>query len=137
MPFYQMVFKGSVPLTVQSLNLAANAKEMLLKAVESGSGLGYTVIGNWDSSIINASAPYFYNSVFADIKDDIIDSSKALADYYSKVSGKKITSHTILDNGLRNTVFENGVSVYVNYTDKTITSPAGEVAPYDYLVTEK
>lgn len=136
-PFYQMVFKGSVPITVQSINLAADSREMLLKAVESGSGLGYTVIENWDSSVINASAPYFYNSVFDDIKDDIIENSKALADYYNKVSGKKIVSHAVLDNSLRKTVFENGVSVYVNYTDKSITSPEGEVAPYDYLVTEK
>lgn len=136
-PFYQMVFKGSVPITVQSINLSADTRQVILKAVESGSGLGYTVINEWDSSVINASAPYFYNSVFDDIKDDIFKNSKDLADYYTKVSGQKIISHTVLENGLRETVFENSVAVYVNYTDKSLTSPVGEVAPYDYLVTEK
>lgn len=136
-PFYQMVFKGSVPLTVQSINLSANQRETFLKAVESGSGLGYTVIANWDSSVINASTPNFYNSVFDDVKDDVFKNSKELADYYQKIAGAKISSHTVLDNGLRETVFENSVVVYVNYTDKSLTSPAGEVAPCNYLVTEK
>ena len=136
-PFYQMVFKGSVPITVQSINLAADSKLMLLKAIESGSGLGYTVIENWDVSLINAEYPYFYNSVFDSIKGDILNNSKQLSDYYKKISGQHIQKHTVYENGLRETVFENGVVVYVNYTDNAINTPAGEVLPYDYLITEK
>ena len=136
-PFYQIVFKGSVPITVQSINLAADSRQMVLKAVESGSGLGYTVTDSWDSSVINAETPHFYNAVFNQIKDNIFETSKELSGYYQKISGKHITSHAVLENSLRETVFENGVVVYVNYTDKTLVSPAGEVAPYDYLITEK
>lgn len=136
-PFYQMVFKGSVPITVESINLAADSKQMLLKAVESGSGLGYTVIDNWDNSVINADSPYFYNSVFEEIKDGIFENSKELSQYYKKILGKHISSHTVFENGLRETVFENGVCVYVNYTDKTLLTPAGELLPYEYLITEK
>ncbi len=135
-PFYQMVFKGSVPITVQSINLSANPKLMLLKAVEGGSGLGYTVINNWDNTLINAEYPYYYNSVFEGIKNDIFNNSKQLSDYYKKISGQHISEHTVLDNGLRRTVFENGVCVYVNYTDKAINTPDGEVLPYEYLITE-
>ncbi len=136
-PFYQMVFKGSIPLTIQSVNLAADSRLMVLKAVESGSGLGYTVINNWDSVVIDAKLPYFYNSTFADIKEGMFENSKALADYYSKISGKSIVSHTVHQTGLRETVFENGVVAYVNYTEKTIITASGEIAPYDYLITEK
>ncbi len=136
-PFYQMVFKGSIPVTVQSINLAADPKLMLLKAVESGSGLGYTVIDSWDSAIIDSDLPYFYNSVFGDVKDTIFENAEKISEYYEKISGKHIISHNVFENSLRETVFENGVTVYVNYTDKAIASPAGEVAPYDYLVTEK
>ena len=136
-PFYQMVFKGSVPITVQSVNLAADTKQMILKAIESGSGLSYTVIDCWDSSVIDANSPYFYNSVFEDIKDDIFENSKQLSDYYKKISGKHIIKHTVFENGLRETVFENGVCVYVNYTQETLSTPAGELSSYEYLITEK
>ena len=136
-PFYQMVFKGSVPITVSSINLTANPKETLLKAVESGSGLGYTVIDGWDSAILNSDNPYFYNAVYGDLKNEIYTNVKALTNYYNSISGQRITSHTVMENGLRETVFENGVTVYVNYTDKAISSPAGEVNAGDYLITEK
>ncbi|MBO5200593.1 MAG: hypothetical protein J6B93_04865 [Clostridia bacterium] len=136
-PFYQMVFKGSVPMTAQSINLSADPEIQLLKAVESGIGLGYTVINNWESSLINADAPLFYNSVFGDIKDSIIKNTKELSDYYNKISGMCIISHTVLENQVRETVFENGVAVYVNYTDQALSTPAGEIGPRDYLITEK
>ena len=132
-----MVFKGSVPITVSSINLSANPKETLLKAVESGSGLGYTVIDGWDSAILNSDNPYFYNAVYGDLKNEIYTNVKALTNYYNSISGQRITSHTVLESGLRETVFENGVVVYVNYTDKAISSPAGEVNAGDYLITEK
>ena len=136
-PFYQMVFKGSIPITVESINLAADTKLALLKAIESGSGLGYTVIDNWDNSVINADLPYFYNSVFKEVKNGIFDNSKELSDYYNKISGKHIVKHTVYDSGLRETIFENGVCVYVNYTGKSIKTPKGELLPYEYLITEK
>jgi len=135
-PFYQMVFKGSVPITVQSINLSADSKLAVLKAIESGSGLGYTVTKNWDSSIINANAPYFYNSVYGEIKDDIIENTTALSDYYNKISGQRIRKHTVHKNGLRETLFENGVRVYVNYTDDTLETSAGKLPPYEYLIAE-
>lgn len=136
-PFYQMVFKGSVPITVQSVNLTADTKLTLLKAIEAGCGLSYTVIENWDSSVIDANSPYFYNSVFEDVKEDIFENTAKLSDYYKKISGKHITEHTVYENGLRETVFENGVRVYVNYTQETLFTPAGELSSYEYLITEK
>ncbi len=136
-PFYQMVFKGSVPIAVQSVNLAADPRLMLLKAVESGAGLGYTVIDKWDNALINSDLPYFYNSVFDDIKDGIFEDFGKLSDYFKKISGQHIVKHTVYETGLRETVFENGVCVYVNITGKTLDTPKGELASYEYLITEK
>lgn len=136
-PFYQMVFKGCVPITVESINLSADPRKSLLFAVESGSGLGYTVINDWNSTLINATEPYFYNSIFNDVKADIFESSKELSDYYSKISGQHIERHSVLENGLRETVFESGITVYVNYTDEAVLTARGEVLPRDYLITEK
>lgn len=135
-PFYQMIFKGSKPITIQSVNLTTDSKLAVLKAVESGSGLGYTLIDSWDSSLINSDLPYFYNSVYSEIKKDMFKTSKALSDYYEKISGQCITEHIIHENGLRETVFENGVHAYVNYTDSTLETPAGQLPPYEYFITE-
>ncbi|MBO5322128.1 MAG: hypothetical protein J6B22_05965 [Clostridia bacterium] len=135
-PFYQMVFKGSIPITVQSVNLTSDSKLAVLKAVESGSGLGYTLIDTWDSSMINSDLPYFYNSVYSEIKEGMFENSKSLSDYYKKISGQQIIKHFVHENGLRETLFENGVRVYVNYTNSKLETPAGELPPYEYFITE-
>ena len=42
-PFYAMVFKGYVPMTTESINLAISPEKAILGAVEGGIGLNYTL----------------------------------------------------------------------------------------------
>lgn len=136
-PFYQMVFKGYIPLATESINFAESPEKLVLKAIEGGMSLGFTVAENWDNKLIDADYPLFYNSLYEDVKGIITSSYEEMKDYYSLIGGAEILSHTVLDNGLRQTVFSNGVTVYVNLNDSATTSPAGEISPLDYLVLEK
>ena len=60
-----------------------------------------------------------------------------LKEYYGKIANSKIADHKIYSTGLRETVFSNGVRVYVNYGENEIISPAGTVKPCGYLVKEE
>lgn len=135
-PFYQMVFKGSIPLSVKSINLSADADRMLLKAVEGGSALSYTLIDHWSNVLITSDRPDFYNSVYSDIKGRIVSDAEKLYDYYKKTDGAHIVAHELLSETLRKTEFDNGITVYVNYGNGTVTSPAGTVEAGSFLVTE-
>ncbi len=136
-PFYQMIFKGYVPMTSESMNMAVNPKTHLLKTVESGAGLSYTLIANYYNEFIDYQGYYFYGSKYSDISKDIIATSNNLKDYYAAVNGAEIISHTILDSGLRETVFEGGVKVYVNYTDASIAAPSGATVEANGYIWEK
>lgn len=136
-PFYQMIFKGYVPMTSESMNLAVNPKTHLLKTVESGAGLSYTLIADYYNEFIDYQGYYFYGSQYSDISADIIATSNSLKDYYAAINGAEIISHTILDSGLRETVFENGVKAYVNYTDASIAAPNGTTVEADGYIWEK
>ena len=133
-PFYQIVFKGYVPLTCESLNLSSNPKRELLTAVEAGSGLNYTLISKYYNEFIDYHGYLFFGSQYSDIADSIIATSNELADYYKAINGSEIVSHTVLDSGLRETVYANGVKAYVNYTDASIAAPNGDtVESYGYV----
>ena len=133
-PFYQIVFKGYVPLTCESLNLSSNPKRELLTAVEAGSGLNYTLISKYYNEFIDYHGYLFFGSQYSDIADSIIATSNELADYYKAINGSEIVSHTVLDSGLRETVYANGVKAYVNYTDVSIAAPNGDtVESYGYV----
>lgn len=135
-PLYQMVFRGRTEISVESVNLVSDAKAQLLRAAESGSGLGFTVIADYDTVLLDSNSPVFYNSLYSDIKESMIADYNTLAALYDKIGNSKIVSHKILENGLRETVFENLVAVYVNYSDKEISSPAGTVAAKGFLIGE-
>lgn len=133
-PFYEMVFKGRVSIACESINLSANPSNSILKAIESGCGLTYTVIGNYDKALLDIDTKYFYNSCFEDIYDDISDNASALSDYYEKIDGADISKHSILGNDLRCTEFSNGTVVYVNYGESEANTPFGNVPSGGYMI---
>ena len=136
-PFYQMVFKGYVSMSSESINLASDPDAELLKAVEAGSGLGYTLISDYYNEYIEYQGYYFFGSKYSDIGEGIINTANELEDYYKAIAGAEIASHTVLASGLRETVYSNGVKAYVNYTDKDIETEDGKVVAAKYYVWEK
>lgn len=135
-PLYQMVFRGRTAISCESINLVSDSKKQLLRAVESGCGISYTLTASYDTVLLDSNSSVFYNSLYSDIKQSVIDEAEKLSEYYEKTGNSKIASHTVLSEGLRCTVFENGVAVYVNYTDSAIDSPAGTVEANSYLIGE-
>ena len=120
-PFYEIVFKGYVPLSSGPLNLASNDRERLLRAIEGGCGLDYVISGEFDMRLVTAPTPNFYGSDYSDIKSSIEKTVSENSEFYENVKGAKITAHSIMGDGLRKTTFDNGRIVYVNYSQQAIT----------------
>lgn len=135
-PFYEIVFKGYVSMSSPSVNFVANSKETLLKAVESGCGLTYTLINNYDTKLLATAESAFYGSVYKDIKPYIEQAVLQNKDYYNKISGATIKDHIIYENGVRKTVFDNGYSVFVNYSDKEQIVDGVSIEPLAYKMTK-
>lgn len=135
-PFYQMVFKGYIPMFTESVNLAKDPETMLLKAVEGGCGLSYTAISKWDNSLIDSDYNYFHSSVYSDLKAVISQNIQRLSSYYEKIANAHIVSNKIINDNVRVTEFDNGIMVYVNYGDTQFKTSDVLVAPKDYLIKE-
>lgn len=139
-PFYQIVFKGSVSMSGTSLNLATDKTETVLKAVETGSGLTYTLVGEYDTNLITAAQNVFYGSVYWNetiengARTDIESTVAAYKSYFDSVNGAKIVGHEIINENVRLTTFDNGVSVYVNYGTADYTDGNVTVAARGYQV---
>ena len=135
-PFYAMVLRGRTSLSSESINLSSRPEEQFLRAVEGGMGISYTLTAKYSTKLIDINSTVFYNSLYTDLKDSIVSNYKSVSDYYEKISDSRIVEHNILDSGLRETVFENGIKVFVNYSDKEISSAAGAVPAKSFLVWE-
>lgn len=114
-PFYSMVFKGIRSMSGSSLNFDDNPKANLLKAAESGLGLTYTLIGEYNRDLINSHYNEFYNADYSSIKESMFNSVKEYEKLFNAVRNTEILSNEIINVDLRKSVFANGIQVYVNY----------------------
>lgn len=139
-PFYQIVFKGSVSMSGTSINLSTNEKVNLLKAVESGLGLTYTLVGQYNTNLVSSAQNVFYGSVYWDetielgVRDSIVETVAGYKDYFNSVNGAKIADHKVITQDVRVTTFDNGVTVYVNYGNRDYTDGDITVAAGGYTV---
>ena len=134
-PLYQIIFQGYKSNSVSAINTAANRRTQFLKAIETGSGLSFSLMANYTNDLRKQHMRGLNASLYEDNKDYIktcVDESKA---YLASVAGETISKHEYITNDVTKTVFSNGVTVYVNYGDKTYNiEEVGKVKANGFLV---
>lgn len=120
-PFYQMVYSGSIPLYGTPLNLSLNSQKSLLRMVESGVSPSFRIGYEIDSVLTSNANSEFYGISYSNNKNLIINTLQTTADYYQSIKDSTIKEHRIISEGITKTVFENGVTVYVNHSSDDIT----------------
>lgn len=132
-PFYQIVFGGATPLYTTPINYASNQREMILKAVSSGTSLKYLLVSEHDLEVSDSRAEYFYSAEYSGLKKNIYKAVKETAPYYEAIKGSSIKNHTILTNDIVKTEFDNGINVYVNYSDVDVTIDGKEILAESFM----
>ncbi|MBO5198888.1 MAG: hypothetical protein J6B85_10280 [Lachnospiraceae bacterium] len=117
-PFYQMVVKGSVVMGASSLNLSGDYHYRFLKALETGCSLSYT----WIAGDVTQFVDTVYNDMMSTSFDYWLEvaagqytSAKELLE---QTSDSAIMSHRKLADNVFETTYENGIRVYVNYSEE-------------------
>ena len=113
-PFYQMVFKGSVGLSGGAINLAQDPRTEFLKTIATGSSLGYTLCGSAERDVILGSHSAVGSSIYSGLSQQITQYMEQAQPLLDKVRTASIVSYEKNGNVSR-TEFDNGVVLYVNY----------------------
>ena len=135
-PFYQMVFKGYIPMSGMSVNLMADYDTAVLKCVEAGIAPTFTLSNNYDNSLAQTKHSAIPVSRFSGLKERIVQTVKETSAVTQKVKGVSIKNHTVAENGLRITEFQNGVKIAVNYNEQDLTFEGKTVTAGKYIVLE-
>lgn len=117
-PFYGMVVKGKRKFSVEPINLANEPRKEFLKAVEVGASLNFALSENHNSSYILSFDNALNMSQADGLYDIISDYTEEYKALFESVKNSVITQHNELADGITETVFDNGVTVIVNCTDK-------------------
>lgn len=134
-PFYQIAIHGLVNYTGESLNLAKNYQDELLKSAEYGAGLAFTFMEDSSFSLQQTYYTKYYGAEYASWKEKAVEIYTRYNKELGGVFNQQITGHEFVTDDLTCTTYEDGTKVYVNYGyyDADITS-GNTVPARDYLV---
>lgn len=136
-PFYQIAVHGLAVMATTPVNSSANSRTAILKAVESGISLNYTFgVRNVDKLTGTAYSGMSYISYDLWL-EEAAENFSEVSEYLKDVSDQKIIGHERVENGVYRTLFANGISAVVNYTDRGIVVDGIEISPEDYAITRK
>lgn len=137
-PFYQIVFKGYIPMASKPVNTSYDFDKAILHCIESGITPSFTLGKEYDTELVNSESYdiYAYNEEYImnklkELHDD------GIFDDISKLKNAKIVSHEILDNNVRKTTYDNGIVVYVNYGDENFTDGIINIDAKGYVLKEE
>lgn len=117
-PFLSMVLKGIIPMYSTYVNFEANKTEFLLQMVESGVAPSFYITYENSSALIYTNSRDLYSTEYVTYKDTIAEYDKELRALSEQVEGAFIIRHEKMDNGVTAVSYDNGVTIYVNYTDQ-------------------
>lgn len=116
-PFYQIVFHGTLSYSLMSANLGSNPEKMYLRCLETGASPMFSWVGRNSSELISTRMNNLYSADYTLWMDDAIESYKTINSVLSPVSGEYITAHEKLAFGVYKTTYGDKLTVTVNYND--------------------
>ena len=133
-PFYQMAVHGLVDYTGTALNLSDDYETSLLRSIETGAGLYFTVMSEPVSSLADTEYTEYYGAEYDLWKDTIISLNDEVQEALGSVYNQYITNHENVTSTVTMTEYEDGTKVIVNYGYSDYTYDGYVVSARDYIV---
>ena len=135
-PFWQIVLHGYVSYGTEPINLSPDPEKALLKALETGSNPGFSLIYGDAIELVDTRYNFLYNAGWQGWKESIQEYYGEVEPVLNAVAGYEITGHErIADNAYRTDFGEAG-SVYVNYGKKDVAADGVTIAAGGWVYQE-
>ncbi len=136
-PFMQIVLHGYVSYSGSPLNLSDDYQMQLLKSVEYGGNLAYTLNYATAEMVKNTNYSELYSTNFDFWKDKTVADFKSVAAVLDGCQGSTITNHQMLADDVYMTTYENGAQVVVNYSDASFVHNGVTVSALGFARVDK
>lgn len=130
-PLYQMIVHGYISYSSELMNFEDSTvlRENILHMIETGTAPHYVFTAENSSEMKNTALNRYYTTTYSTWKDDAIAVYDEVNAVLKNVTGATMTGHELLGNDVRKITYDNGVVIYVNYSNKEqkadgVTMPA-------------
>lgn len=135
-PFYQIAIHGYVDYSGEPINICGNDQEELLRCVEYGAGLNFTVMNESSFAIQKTLYPEYYGCEYSSWKDRMVEMYTRYNNELGHTFSQEMTGHEVLSPYVFCTEYADGTKVYVNYSyaDEYVAADGTVVPVRDYTV---
>ncbi len=123
-PFMQIVLHGYISYAGVSMNLSDSYQLQLLKSVEYGANLAYTLNHASAEMVKNTNYSELYSTNYAHWKEQAVADYNKAASVLNGCQNLTIAGHEEVADNVFKTVYEDGTAVFVNYTDTAYVDSA-------------
>lgn len=119
-PLYEMITHGYITSASSHLNFV-NRDDMgstTLNLIEFGVSPHYVFTWERSSAMKETALSRFYTTTFSNWKDTAVDTYEQVNEALKHVSSAAMVGHDILDNNVRKVTYDNGVVIYINYSQQ-------------------
>lgn len=136
-PFYAMVIHGYRDFTGEAMNLSDDITTLILKSVETGSGVSFEWICGDNSLLKDTDFDSLYSVNFEVWRDKAVEIWQQVNDATGFLRDQRIVQHERLENGVYRTTFEDGTQVIVNYNRESVSYEGKTLGAQDFLVVKE
>ena len=136
-PFLQILLKGCVDYYAPYTNVGAYNQSNILRMIEYGAYPSFVFMAEENEKLMDTPLADYFSLNYDDWKEVAFQVYQEVNNALKDVEGSRMTDHKAIDKGIVETVYENGVHIYVNYTDADYTTDAGIVIPKGSYTLEK
>jgi len=119
-PFLEIVLRGYVNYYAPYMNFNSSNEDYVLRMIEYGSYPSFILTEEPTIDMRNSFSSYLYTTEYTLWKDDIIKQYEFLNEALNEVQHERIVDHYYVMDRVSLTVYENGVTIYVNYNQDDV-----------------
>ncbi len=133
-PLYEMILHGCINYSSKLLNYQDDIDLTLvtLNMIEAGASPHYVFTWEESSQMKNTGMNHYYATTFNTWKDEAVAIYNDVNEALKYVNGSTIVGHEIMDGNVRKVTYDNGVSIYINYSSEAQTADGMEIPAMSY-----
>lgn len=117
-PFISIALNGLIPMYSEYMNFEANKQEFYLNLIETGIIPSFYITYENSSDLIYTNSADIYSSMYDSYKEVIIQYYKEIEELKEQIGEGYIIDHKRLDNHVTIVSYDNGLNLYINYSNE-------------------
>lgn len=136
-PFAQIALHGLVSYSFNYGNMGGNAQQSFLQGIEYGAVPSFILTYEETQKLLESdNMSRFYSTYYKDWEKEITSWYQSYNEALGDVQDQFIMDHRMLDEGVFETIYENGKRIVVNYNKHAYTTNGMTIGAEDFVVLE-